>query len=105
MKHATDNEIFHRDIKPTNIIVHGNNGYLIDWGIATINSLVNNDTLSARRARWTQAMPPASASGKIRSRRAALLSNMHRGAALKSGKLANENLTTLANSMNTPSII
>lgn len=47
MKHATDNGIFHRDIKPTNIIVHGNNGYLINWGIATINSLVNNDTISA----------------------------------------------------------
>ncbi|RPB19639.1 hypothetical protein L211DRAFT_853024 [Terfezia boudieri ATCC MYA-4762] len=34
--------IFHRDIKPSNIVIHNGCGYLIDWGMETEGSEVNN---------------------------------------------------------------
>ena len=50
LEYATELGVFHRDIKPTNIIVHENQAYIIDWGIATSESLDYNGTLSATLA-------------------------------------------------------
>ncbi|KAF9093995.1 hypothetical protein BGX27_001540, partial [Mortierella sp. AM989] len=35
MKLASQHNIIHRDVKPSNIVFHEGHGYLIDWGIAT----------------------------------------------------------------------
>ncbi|KAF8424469.1 kinase-like domain-containing protein [Terfezia claveryi] len=42
MELAASYHIFHRDIKPSNIVLHNGCGYLIDWGVATEDSEVNN---------------------------------------------------------------
>ncbi|RPB27770.1 hypothetical protein L211DRAFT_845789 [Terfezia boudieri ATCC MYA-4762] len=42
MELAASYHIFHRDIKPSNIVIHNGCGYLIDWGVATEGSEVNN---------------------------------------------------------------
>ncbi|CAG8641970.1 4442_t:CDS:2, partial [Paraglomus occultum] len=51
VKRAAQQRIFHRDIKPTNIVLYNEHGYLIDWGIATYGDVIPmNDKLSATLA-------------------------------------------------------
>ena len=36
LKFANARGILHRDVKPSNIVLYNDHGYLIDWGIASI---------------------------------------------------------------------
>ncbi|CAI2201162.1 1517_t:CDS:2, partial [Funneliformis geosporum] len=47
IKFAYDLKILHRDISFGNIILFQNNGYLIDWGVASNISDITNTTLTA----------------------------------------------------------
>ena len=51
IKCAAQQRIFHRDIKPTNIVVYNEHGYLIDWGISTYGDVIPiNDKFSVTLA-------------------------------------------------------